>query len=284
MEVEMEIASLKHATYVAFITSITFWLLFQLSKISAISNISPFAEDPYDAVPSLAFQIAVAIGLLSLARLVSIKDENGLRQRAPFILRGILLVELAVLIALVTDFIAIAQAWPLTISTPMMFLLGGLSLLTALFIITSILLAKAWTEFRNLPIEPSQNALGETIRDCWTLVTVIAMWFVAHLPFLKPIWNRIDALAHKIANTWNQRLPFANPDIHPWQFAMTFSVIVGIIIMSVIMISETIWEGSFAGPMIAILIAGIAFSVEISATLLTFLFFGSYLGLRPKLR
>jgi len=284
MEVEMEIASLKHATYVAFITSIMFWLSFQLSKISAISNINPFAEDPYDAVPSLAFQIAVAIGLLSLARLVSIKDENGLRQRAPFILRGILLVELAVLITLVTDFIAIAQAWPLTISTPMMFLLGGLSLLTALFIITSILLAKAWTAFKNLPIELSQNALGETIRDCWTWVTVIAVWFVAHLPFLKPIWNRIDSLVHKIANTWNQRLPFANPSIHPWQFAMTFSVIAGIIIMSVIMISETIWEGSFASPMIAVLIAGIAFSLEISAILLTFLFFGSYLGLRPKLR
>lgn len=279
----MNISSLKRATHSAFITSMVFWLLFLLSKISAIGNISPFAEDPYDAVASFAFQIAIVIALLSLARLVSIKNENGLRQRSIFILRGILLVELCVLATLITDLIAIAQVLPLTISSPMIFLSAGLALLSLLFVISGILLIQAWQELGNISSELPKDALGQTIRDCWTLVTIISTWFVSYSPFLKPAWNWVDSIAHKLADTWTKQIPFANPDQHPWGFAMTFAGFVGFLVMVIIMVSEGFSEGGPANLTIAFLLTGIFFAGETIAIFLSFLFFGGYLGLRPKL-
>jgi hypothetical protein len=276
-------SSLKRATYSAFITSLTFWLLFQLSKIRAIQSGAPFADDPYDAIASFAFQIAVAIALLSLARLVSIRDEQGLHQRATFILHGILLVVACVTVTLVADFIAVAQAWPLTFSSPIVFLLAGLTLLSALAGVTGILLAIAWKDSRGNSSVPTGDALAQAIGDCWILVTIIATWLTLHLPFLKQIWKWIDSLAHRIAAAWNKWLPFANPSTHPWKFALSFSILVGFAVMGIIMLSEGLWEGGPANPAIALLLALIFFVGETVAVILSFLFFGGYLGLRPKL-
>jgi hypothetical protein len=277
--------SLKRATYSALLTALAFWLLlFQLSKIRSVQNIAPFAEDPYDAVASVAFQIALGVAILSLARFTSIKDEGGLRRRAPFILRGILLVEVAVLVTLLADIVAIAGAWPLTLSTPMIFLIAGLGFLTALLITTGVLLIEAWQGAPGLTAEAVPDALGQSLRDCWMLVTVVAEWIVSRQPFLKKVWSWVDASARKIANLWNKRLPFADPDNHPWQFAGTVAVLSGILLMAGIMISETLWEGGPASPMIGWLLAAIFFAVETAIILLVFVIFGGYLGLRPRLR
>jgi hypothetical protein len=280
---EVKISFLKRATYSAFITSVVFWLLFQLSKIRVIQSAAPFAEDPYDAVASFAFQIALVVSLLSLARLISIEDENGLRQRAPFILRGILLAELCLLATLTAYFIAIIQALPFTISTSMIFILTGLALLSALVTITGAFWFSARREMGNLSARLGPDALGQTIRDSWKLVTVIALWIVTRIPILKPAWNWIDSLAGGLATAWNKRLPFANPSQHPWGFAMTFAVLIGFALMGIIMLSESLLEGSPENIAIAFLLAGIFFAGETVAVFLSFLLFGGYLGLRPKI-
>jgi hypothetical protein len=279
----MTLPSLRHATYSALLTSVIFCLLFQLSKNAAIQNVAPLSNDPYDAVASFSFQIALAIALLSLARLASIKDEQGLRQRAIFILHGILLVIACVVITLVVDFIAMAQAWPLAWSDSMVYIFSGLTLQSLLTTITGILLVKAWRKFGNLPTLKTSDALAQAIGDCWTLVTVIATWLVLHLTFLKPVWNWIDSLAHRTAAAWNDRLPFANPFTHPWIFALAFAVLLGFMVMGIILISERIKEGGPATFMIGFLLAGIFFGGETIAILLSFLFIGGYLGLRPQL-
>jgi hypothetical protein len=280
----MNSPSLKRATYSAFLTALAFWLLFQLSKIRSIQNIAPFAEDPYDAVASVAFQIALGIAILSLARLVSIKEESGLRRRAPFILRGILLVEVAVLVTVLADIVAIARAWPLTLSTPMIFLIAGLGFLTTLMITTGVLLIRARQGAWGLAAEAVPDALGQSLRDCWTLVTVVAEWIVTKQPFLKKVWKWVDTMARKIANLWNKRLPFADPENHPWQFAGTVAMLSGLLLMVGIMVSEAIWEGVPASPMIGWLLAAIFFVGETAIILLVFVIFGGYLGLRPRLR
>jgi hypothetical protein len=277
-------SSLRCATLSAFASSLTFWLFFQLTKIRAIQAVTPFAHDPYDAVASFAFQIAVLVGLLSLARLVSTRDESSFHPRAKFILRGILLVELTLAVAIVTDFIAIILAWPLTFSAPMIFLLAGLGVVTALFFVTGYLLLRAWREPANLLTEAPADALGQTIRDCWTLVTFIAIWIIIRLPLLKPLWQWVDSTARKLANGWNRRLPFSNPDLHPWQFAVTFAVLAGLVITTAIMVSESIAEGGPASLPILFLLIGIFLGGEIVTILLGFLLFCGYLGLRPKLR
>jgi len=275
--------SLRYATYSALLTSVVFWLVFQLSKNAAIQTVAPFANDPYDSVASFAFQIALAIALLTLARLVSINNEKGLHLRAIFILHGLLLVVASVVITLAVDFIAMAQAWPLTWSDSMVYLFSGLTLLSLLTAITGILLTTAWKELGNLSSLTASDSLAQSIGDCWTLVTVIATWVVIYLPFLKSFWNWIDSLAHRIAAAWNEKLSFANPSIRPWIFAMTFAVLLGFALMGMILISERIKEGGPPSPMIGWLLAGIFFGGETIAILLSFLFFGGYLGLRPKL-
>lgn len=278
----MNISSLKRATYSAFTTSVVFWFLFQLSKIRGIQNAAPFADDPYDAVASFAFQIAMAIALLSLARLVSIKDERGQRQRAPFILRGVLLVEICVFVTLISNLVAIVKALPLTLSTPMIYTFEGMALLTTFFSITGIFWINARKETGNISAEASPDALGQTINDCWTLIAVISAHIVTRMPVLRPLWSWADSAAHATANGWNKRLSFANPNQHPWGFAMTFAVLVGLLFMGATILSESLSEGGPPNPTIALLLAGIFFAGETIAILLSFLFFGGYLGLRPR--
>jgi len=276
-------ASLKPAVYSAFTTSLIFWLLFQLSKTRSIQNASPFANDPYDAVGSFGFQIAVAAGLLTLARLVSVRDQDGLRHRAPFILHGIVLVEVCVLGTLGADAIAIARAWPLPASRVLEFQFIGLGILGLLILTTGALLIRAWNDYGSIPARPARDALGQTIRDCWTLVCVLVASFIRWLPFLKPFWSWIDSAAHKVAHGWQQRLPLADPDLHPWGFAAAFTLIGGALLMAGIMISEAISEGGPSSPPIALLLVLIFFTGEAAAIFLSFLLFGGYLGLRPKM-
>jgi len=280
---KVKTASLRQAVLAAFATSLVFWLLFQLSKLPAIQSASPFAKDPFDAVASFAFQIAVAISLLSLARLVSIHDEDGLRHRAPFILHGILLVGFCVLGALVADAIAVARAWPLPASPPVMLQFLGLGILVLLLLTTSFFLAQAWRDGGEIPAQSGRDALGETIRDCWTLVSVMAAWFIRWLPVLKPVWAWTDTRAYNLARGWNRRLPLANPDLHPWGFAAAFTLLGGALLTAGILISEAIAEGGPASPLIAVLLGLIFFTGEAVAIFLSFLLFGGYLGLRPKI-
>jgi hypothetical protein len=274
---------LRRATYSAFATAVIFWILFQLSKIRAIQDASPFANDPYDAVASFAFQIAMLLGLLSVARLLNIRDEAGRRARAPFILHGIFLLELCVLATLIADAVALAGAWPLPLSQPLLLQYLGLAILMALFTLTAVLVLRAWRENHDLTASAPADALGQTIRDCWGLVVLIATRLVGWAPFLAPAWRWGDRLARRIAGSWKRHLSFADPDVHPWYFAVTFAALAGVLIMAGILLAERFAEGPPASVHILLLLMLIFFSAETAAILLSFLLFGGYLGLRPKL-
>ena len=274
---------LRTTVYSALLASVVFWLMFQLSKIPLIQITAPFAEDPYAAVASFGFQIALVVAALSLARFVSIRDEPSLRQWVQYILHGDWLVFACLAVTLVTDFIAMEQARPLNLSAPMGYIVAGLILLTLLTAWLGVYLFRAQREFGNIRFAPAPDALASAISDCWTLAAVIATGVVHHLPFLAPVWKWIDSLAHKTAALWDKKLPFADPAAHPWNFAILFATLLGFATMAVILVSERIKEGAPPSLAIGLLLAGIFFSAETIAILLSFLFFGEFLGLRPKL-
>ena len=252
-------------------------------KIRTVMAIAPFANDPFDAVASFAFQIALVAAILSLARLVSIKAEDGLKQRTLFILRSILLVEITIFVTLLTDLVAILLALPLPFSQPMLFLLGGLFLLVALFILTGVLLVHAWKELHPKSNPPAHDSLGQTIRDCWNLVAAIGNGLVRLLPFLKRPWQWLDGLIRRIGNLWKKHLPTFDPDLHPWYFFLLFVLLAGVFIVLIILTSESLVEGPPVKPGMLLILFGIFFGGEVLAGLLGFLFFGGWLGLRPNL-
>jgi hypothetical protein len=270
-------ASLKRSTITAFITSLVFYVLFQLSKIPAISIASPFAEDPYDAVASIAFQGALLTALLSLARLASIKDELGMRQRARLILHGILLAELSLVATMLADGIAIVTHLPLVFSTPLAFLFAGLGLLVALAVVQGYLLVKVWRELRTVVYQPAENPLGLTIHDCWTLVALVAGWVANPAARLKSLWRHVDVLVHKAGRAWQLKLPFIDPDYHPWRFVLLVACAMGILIFLGMIFGEGL-PPSFS---VGLKVFFVFFSIEMVAVLSGFALFGRFLGLRP---
>jgi hypothetical protein len=96
-------------TLVVFTASLVFGAFFQISKKDPFVTANPFADDPYDAVGSIAIQAAAGIGLLTLARLV----HSGVAQ-GRYILRGNLVVLLSIAVTLVSDALAVVlhpAAW-----------------------------------------------------------------------------------------------------------------------------------------------------------------------------
>ncbi len=270
-------ASLKRSTITAFISSLVFYALFQLSKIPAISSVSPFADDPYDIVPSIAFQIALLAALLSLARLASIRNELGMRQRARLILHGIILVELSLVATLLTDGIAIVTYLPLVFSNPTAFLFAGLGLLAALAVVQGYLLVTAWRELRPVAYQPAENPLGMTIRDCWTLLAMLAGWVASPVARLKSLWQHVDTLAHKAGRAWQLNLAFIDPDYHPWRFALLVACVMG----GLIFLAMILGEGLPPSFSVGVKVFFVFFSIEMVAVLSGFALFGRFLGLRP---
>jgi hypothetical protein len=270
-------ASLKRSTITALITSMVFYILFQLSKNPVISGVSPFAEDPYDIMPSIAFQIALLAALLSLARLAGIHDDLSLHQRGRLILHGILLVEMSLVATIITDGIAIVTNLPLVFSAPMAYLYSGLVLLIILAIANGYLLVKAWRDLQPVVYLQVENPLGIAIRDCWTLVATLAGWVTRPAAGLKSLWRQVDTLARKTGRTWQRKLPNVDPDCHPWRFAVLAAGMAGVLIF----VGLIVGEGLPPSFMVGVKVFLVFFSIEMTAVLAGFALFGRYLGLRP---
>ena len=104
------VADVRRATVWAVALAFVFWVLFQLSKLEVIQAANPFANDPYDAVGSMAMEAAVAVAVLGLARLLRLaKSPKPSRTKLRLIVRGNNVVLAAVAAAAITDVIAVLQ-------------------------------------------------------------------------------------------------------------------------------------------------------------------------------
>lgn len=76
-----------------------------------------------------------------------------------------------------------------------------------------------------------------------------------------------------------ERFAWLSPSTHPWRFVICFGIALGLLIP----VAEFLKEGSPEHYQIALLVIAIFILGELGATLLGFLMFGGFLGLRPPL-
>ena len=72
---DQNIKRIHRITALIFVAAIIFFLFFQVNKRSPLVEANPFADDPYDAVGSIAIQVALLISLLTYARVLRWRDD-----------------------------------------------------------------------------------------------------------------------------------------------------------------------------------------------------------------
>lgn len=252
------------------LAGVIFYIFFQINKGGPFRDINPFGEDPYDAIGSFAFQVALLIGILTYARALRLNSDPAQVDKIRLILRGNGLVLFALGITLVAD--AVAE-----IVRPLQSSYWGNVLLTELglmFLLTTICIIAQLVVFRRIqPAAPPRNLTpADGIDDLWTLVRFPVTRFGTALPSAFVDWVKRFNSDYLFA-----RIPRVNPRIHPWRFACALGLLTGVGLTV-----AQLQEGSPPSLIIGLVLAGIYISGEFIATLVGFTIFGGYLGLRPN--
>jgi hypothetical protein len=267
---ENNIKRIHRVTALIFLTAMLFYLFFQVNKRSPFVEANPFANDPYDAVGSIAFQGALLISLLSYDRVLRRRDDLS-RANERLILHGNLLVLVAIFITLCSD--AIAEfIIPITSSVQSNILRIELVLM---FILTLVCGLALWVVFKGVPTTspPPNLTPADAIDDLWSLVRVTVVRANSVFPSAMVEW--VKRLNSDLLFT---HVPWVNPRLHPWRFTIAAGLLVG-----VLLVIAKLQEGLPPSLAIGVLVLGIFILVELVATLLGFALFGGYLGLRPTL-
>ena len=160
--------------------AIIFFSFFQINKGRPFRDINPFAEDPYDAIGSLAIQIALLIGVLTYARALRLPHDPAQASKARLILRGNALVLLAVWVTLIADAVA-AIIHPVPLSDWGTVLLVELALMLLFVSVCTVTLAML-TRRIHTRLPPRDPTPADAIDDLWALVRVPVAKIDAVLP------------------------------------------------------------------------------------------------------
>ena len=163
------IKRIHQVTALILFTAIIFFLFFQVNKRDPFVMGNPTANDPYDAVGSIAIQVALLIGILNYARILRMRDDPS-QTRERLVLHGNILVLAAIFITLISDAIAV-YVQPLTPSIWVDVLRLELGLMFLLTLTCSLAL---WAVFRGIPTAtpPPNLTPADAIDDLWSLVRV----------------------------------------------------------------------------------------------------------------
>jgi len=247
-----------------------FCLFFQIAKLAPFRNINPFGDDPYDAVGSIAIQVAFVAGALTCARALRLRETPEATLGTRLILRGNIVVLSAVMGTLIAD--AIAEfVRPMPSSYWGNVLTAALALMFLLAMLCIIALAVV---FRGIPVTaPAANlTIADGLDDLLTLVRVPVMKARRILP---P--TLVQLVVSFNSDMFFTRFRQVNPRNYPWRFACALGLLVG-----VGLVLAQMQEGPPPSVAIGLLVAGIFISTELVATLLGFFTLGRYLGLRPS--
>jgi len=272
---DMDLKSIKRIHRVSatvLLTAVMFYLFFQVNKGSPWVEANPFANDPYDAVGSIAIQAALLISILSYARVIRWRHDPAQATKARLILRGNMLVLAVIFITLCVDLIA-------EFVQPMFTSYWGNILrieLGVMFMLTFACGFALWVIFRGLWTEPPASNLtpADAIDDLWSLVRVP---IVKDETIFPPVM--VDWVKHINSDRLFTRLQWIDPRKHPWRFTSALGLLVG-----VLLVLSQIQEGLPPSLAIGLLLAGIFISIEFIAALVGFAIFGGYLGLRPAFK
>jgi hypothetical protein len=264
------IGRVQRVTALITFAAIVFCLFFQLSKGGPFRDINPFGVDPYDAVGSFAVQGALLVGVLTYARVLRLRDAPAEATKARLILRGNVLVLLAILVTLIADAIAeVVHQLPASYWGNVLLLELGLMFMLSL--ICAVALAVVFRRIQT-PAPPRDLTPADGIDDLWGLLCVPVTRISAVLPRAFVEW------VERFHSDWLfVRLQRLNPRTHPWRFACALGLLVGVGLAL-----AQLQEGFPPSLKIGLLVGGIFVSAELGATLLGFAVFGGYLGLRPS--
>jgi hypothetical protein len=265
------IKRIHRITALILVAAIIFYLFFQVNKHSPFVEANPFADDPYDAVGSIAIQVALLISLLTYARVLHWRDDPT-QDKGRLVLRGNVLVLAAIFVTLCAD--AIAE-----ILQPMVASYWGNILrieLGVMFLLTLACGVALWLVFRGVPtaLPPSNLTPADAIDDLWSLVRTPVVQAGAVLPPAMVNWVKIFNSDRLFA-----RMQWLDPRKHTWRFTGTVGLLVG-----VLLVLAQLQEGLPPSLGIGLLVMGIFIGVEFVATLVGFAVFGGYLGLRPAFK
>lgn len=258
---------IHRATALVTFTAAVFCLFFEAAKGAPFRAINPFGDDPYDAVGSIAIQIAFVCSALTYARALRLRDDPSRTGLARFILRGNILVLCSVFATVAADAAALFLH-PVPASYYGRVLEAGLALVFALAALSAIALRAVFP--RVDAAAPSGFGLADGIDDLLTLVRVPLKMARGIAP--RPWVERLEIFD---SENLFARLPWLSPGVHPWRFVCALGTLVG---FGLILAEAR--EGPPPDVATGLLVAAIFVSVELTATVLGFALLGRYLGLR----
>jgi hypothetical protein len=265
------IKSIHRVTALVTLSAVAFYLFFVISKAAPFRDINPFGDDPYDAVGSFGFQVALVAGILTYARALRLRESHAQAAKLRLILRGNMVVLFAILVTLVADAVAeIVRPFPPSYWGAV--LDWGLVLMFVLCFSSVTALVAVFRQIRT-PATPPNLTPADGLDDLWTLVCVPVTRAAAMFPPRFVGW--VQAFH---SDRLFSMLPWTNPRHHPWRFACALGAAAGVG-LSVAHLQEGL-PPSFA---IFLLITAIFICFEFTAALAGFLALGGYLGLRPSL-
>lgn len=260
-----------------------FWVFFQLSKSNVFAAVNPFAEDPFDAVGSIAVQVALLVSVLSVARALRYAGAAG-NTRSRLIVHGNLVALLAIAVTLASYLAAEVQRPTWNVRPWGTLLAVGIGAVAALAATAGVALAVA---AQRVPAggDPSAEpqdlgALAEALDDLWALIWVVLAWLRARLPWLAPLFERLEPLGRTALSVWLDRWPWVSPRRHPWRFCAGMGVITG----AALFLAKLLEEGAPVDWTMTLAVLAIFVTVETVAVLLAMVIVGGYLGLRPPIR
>jgi hypothetical protein len=273
---------LLRSALLTFISSLIFWGFFQISKSPNFAAVNPFADDPVDAIGSIAVQVASAVSLLTLARAARVNHRPVSTYKDRLIVRGNSVALLAIAITLVADLSAELQHPTWNESLWGMVLIGGLgavALSTCAAILITITAARRLKAEQSSASMNEAGSLAEALDDLWALVRTILAWLGRHLPWLNRPSCWIENLGNRLFE-WLMNWPFIGPRIYPWRFCAAVALAVGVALA----VAHGLEEGLPGNLALAVVVSSIFIGVEFVAVLIGYLTLGGFLGLRPPLR
>lgn len=268
----MPFQRIHRVTALVTLMGILFFLFFQLNKGGPFREINPFGVDPYDAVGSFAIQVALLVGFLTNARALRLINDPTQAIKTRLILRGNILVIIAIWITLIVDCIAEISR-PFSPSFWGRILLVELALMCLFALICVIELVIAFRGIQT-PVPPNNLTPADGIDDLLTLVRYPLVKASRFIPKAFIDW------LHRINSDYLfARIQWLNPHIHPWRFACGLGLLIGFGLLL-----AQLQEGFPPNLETGLLVAGIFISAELGATLIGFALIGGYLGLRPPFK
>ena len=276
---------LQRAALLTSTASLIFWAFFQISKSPNFVTANPFANDPVDAIGSIAVQVALAVSILTLARAAQVSDApTAPPYKSRLIVRGNSVALLAIGVTLVADTIMELQypTWDTSI--------WGQLLVVGLGTVASIAWAAGLVTVaaaRRLGATPTSEwppigeagSLGEALGDLWALVRKILAWYGHSFPWSSRPLHWIDNLGNQLFE-WMMNWPWIGPRSHPWRFCASVALALGVTLAT----AHGLEEGPSFNLTTTVLAWSIFIVVELAAVLIGFLLLGGFLGLRPPLR